>query len=66
MRHYALAGSVLVDETVVWSAVWTVGEDSEVVKALEDGLGEPWGKRGREEGVVGGESGRIGLEATVR
>lgn len=66
MRHYALARSVLVDETVVWSAVWTVGEDSEIVKALEDGLGEPLGKRGREEGVVGGESGRIGLEATVR
>ncbi len=46
--------------------MWTVGEDSEIVKALEDGLGEPLGKRGREEGVVGGESGRIGLEAAVR
>ena len=53
---------------MIRSLVWRIGEDTQRCEALLDGweLRQPGGEWSGDEGVFGGERGRVSLQATVR
>lgn len=66
VRHDTLAGTVLVDQDVVWRAVRGLGEDAEGLEAgRDDRVDEPRRQRGGQQRVGLGQRGGPGLEAAV-